>query len=344
MQGKGLGYLIGLGMVLGITTPAIADIEAGARKYEAGDYSGAIAEWLPYAAQNEPNALFNLGQAYRLGRGVNVDLAKSANFYERAANLGHISAKANLGTVLYFSPPPLQNKAKAIDWWSKAAEFNEPRALYMLGVLHFNGDEMPRDWPRAYALTKAASEAGVPEARDALREMEQFVSADDKTQALALNIGSSKTPAATDLAISTPPAPTPKGLPAASAPVDLAQVTQSRAKASPPQATLASTAPAAAKPAQAAPVAAATGTPTAAGDSAWRVQVGAFSSADRAASAWSQLQAASGQILASLKPVYQPAGAMTRLQIAGFQDKSAAQSTCARLQNQKQTCFVVKSD
>src|SRR3546814_14027710 len=44
---------------------------------------------------------------------------------------------------------------------TRSAARGEPRAQYVLGTAHFNGDLAAKDWPRAYALTKRASDAGL---------------------------------------------------------------------------------------------------------------------------------------------------------------------------------------
>lgn len=174
--------------LLSMEGSAYADVQAGVQKYLAGDYAGAIAEWEPFAAQEEPNALFNLGQVNRLGRGVPVNLKAAADFYKRAAKQGHIIAKANLGAIYYFSEAPLRNKAEAVKLWQDAAQAGEPRALFMLGVLLFNGEDLPRDWPRAYAYVKAANTAGIPEAPDILKEIESHITAEDRTKADAIQV------------------------------------------------------------------------------------------------------------------------------------------------------------
>ena len=48
-----------------------------------------------------PDASFNLAQAYRLGRGVPINLAAAKIWFERAANKGHIDAQATLGLMLF---------------------------------------------------------------------------------------------------------------------------------------------------------------------------------------------------------------------------------------------------
>ena len=105
----------------GVQSAATAVVD-GVRAYKNGDYQMAMEEWLPYAAMGDANALFNLGQMYRLGKGVPVDYEMAEYYYERAAEKGHTGAQGNLGTLYYFGKGPIHKDAKlAFDWWQKAA-------------------------------------------------------------------------------------------------------------------------------------------------------------------------------------------------------------------------------
>ncbi len=156
-------------VVLALATsasPARADFQAGAEAYARGDYQTAIDEWLPYAANGDPRALFNLGQMYRLGIGADTDLVKAEQYYRRAAGLGHVGAQANLGSVLYDRKPP-QGK-EAVTFWRQAARGGDAKAQFLVGVQYFNGDFVTRDYVQAHAWLSLAAKAGVREAADAL--------------------------------------------------------------------------------------------------------------------------------------------------------------------------------
>ena len=146
--------------------PARADFQAGAEAYSRGDYKAAVDEWLPYAANNDPRALFNLGQMHRLGIGVDKDLVKAEQYYRRAAELGHVGAQANLGSMLYDRTPPQATEAVAL--WRQAARGGDAKSQYLLGVQFFNGEFVTRDYVQAYAWLSLAATAGVREAVDAL--------------------------------------------------------------------------------------------------------------------------------------------------------------------------------
>ena len=48
-----------------------------------------------------PMPQFNLGQAYRLGRGVPIDLRMAKIWFEKAADSGHLDAQTTLGLLLF---------------------------------------------------------------------------------------------------------------------------------------------------------------------------------------------------------------------------------------------------
>src|SRR5512139_542301 len=147
--------------------PAGADVQPGGNAvktgvdaWQAGRYDDAVRAWLPLAERGDPDAQFNLGQAYKLGRGVPTDLKLAQGWYEKAAQQGHEQAQANLGLILF------QNGAReaAMPWIRKAADHGDPRAQYVLGTALFNGDVVAKDWPRAYALMTRAAARGLPQA------------------------------------------------------------------------------------------------------------------------------------------------------------------------------------
>src|SRR5690349_3566076 len=117
--------LIGL-----LATPASAQsVKAGIEAWQKADYSGAVAIWRPLADAGDADAQFNLGQAYRLGRGVPIDLSVAKVFFERAARTGHLDASTTLGLLLF------QNgeQAQGLKWLRQAADQGEPRALLVYG-------------------------------------------------------------------------------------------------------------------------------------------------------------------------------------------------------------------
>ena len=159
----------------------------GVRKYEAGDYAGAVAEWRPLAERGDADALFNLGQVYRLGRGVDVDLDRASGYYREAALRGHADAQGNLGTLYFFDRDADEaRRQEAVSWWLKAAERGNHRSQYMLGVLHWNGDHVAVDPVRGYAWMTLAAGSDLAEARAALDQMTPYLSREQTAEATTL--------------------------------------------------------------------------------------------------------------------------------------------------------------
>jgi TPR repeat protein len=280
-------------------------VKAGIEAWQRADYAAAVAIWRPLAEKGDADAAFNLGQAYRLGRGVPTNLGAAQSWFERAANKGHVDAQATLGLLLFQNG----NQPEGLKWLKAAAEQGEPRALLVYGTALFNGDSVAQDPILGYAYISRAAAQGLAPAKETLAQLDKLLPLEDRKKGLALAMAKAK-------------AAPPPGSKAA-------KVTKSAAK---PVKT------AEAKPAKSAPPAA---EPKAAPASApasgnWRIQLGAFSQRGSAEALYKKI--AGNGALAGRQPYYVPAGAVTRLQVGPFASRGAAQAACSAV---KQACFPV---
>ena len=165
-----------------LAAPALADVKQGVDAWQAGNYQAAVAEWRPLAIAGDADAQFNLGQAYKLGRGVPTDLNQAEAWYRRAAKQGHLQAEDNLGLVLFTA----NRREEAMPFITRSAARGEPRAQYVLGTAPFNGDLATEDWPRAYALTKRASDAGLAIASARLVQLDNLIPLEQRQRGLAM--------------------------------------------------------------------------------------------------------------------------------------------------------------
>jgi TPR repeat protein len=163
---------------------ASADVKTGVDAWSRGDYALAVHEWQGPAAAGDADALFNLGQAYRLGRGVPQDAAKAEEFYARAAAKGHLGAADTYGLMLFQDG----RREAALPYLKDAVRRGDPRAEYLLGIAHFNGDIVPKDWVRAYALVTLANEHNLPQAAAALAQMDKYIPIGQRQQAAGLAV------------------------------------------------------------------------------------------------------------------------------------------------------------
>jgi len=307
---------------------ASADVRAGIEAWRAGNYEAAIAEWRPLAERGDADAQFNMGQAFKLGRGVPLDQRQAQIWYERAARQGHQQAEANLGLILF------QNgeRERAMPWITRAAERGDPRAQYVLGTAHFNGDLVARDWPRAYALMRRAADQGLPQAASSISEMERHLSAEDRQRGvvLAQQMAANAPTATATAAPSTPP---PR--------VASAQPPVARAEVPPSVPVRAAPTPRPTPP-RAAPAPRVTPAPAPARTTSgrWRVQLGAFSQSGGAERQWRAIR---GRVsgLGALQPFLVRAGAVTRLQAGPLASRAEATRLCAAARSAGHDCIVV---
>jgi uncharacterized protein len=321
--------LLGLGAAaLLLAAPALADVKAGVDAWTAGDYTRAVVEWQGPAAEGDADALFNLAQAYRLGRGVEIDNARARKLYEQAASLGHVKAADNFGLMLFQEG----EQQRAMPFIRAAAERGDPRAQYVLGLSHFNADYAPRDWVRSYALMTLANGSGLPQAREALVQMDKFIPQAQRAQAQSLareleagakaqrsaELGAAElaTRPAVIAAVSQPaPVPMPVSAPKpASRPATVVPVAVAVAPAPKPAAMAA--------PRQ----------------GNWRVQLGAFGVPANADRMWNQLSG--NDALAGTRKTLVPSGKLTRLLASGFASEAEASRACAALKRVGHACVV----
>jgi uncharacterized protein len=298
------------------TGSASADVKAGVDAWQAGNFNAAVAAWRPLADRGDPDAQFNLGQAYKYGKGVPMDLRIAQGWYEKAAQQGHAQSQAILGLILFQGG----NRAAAMPWLRKGADHGDARAQYVLGTAMFNGDIVAKDWPRAYALMVRAADQGLAPARANLEQMNRFIPVEQRRQGIAI---AERMRGGGAMASAVPP---PQPRPAARPPVQ-----------APAQA---------ARPAPARPAAAASRAPVQAGGQAaaarggWRVQLGAYGNAANAGRQWASLKARVGAF-AGLQPAMVRAGAVTRLQAGPIASRAAADRICAAAKAAGSACFPV---
>ena len=280
-------------------TPVPAQsVKAGIEAWQKADYARAVEIWRPLAENGDADAEFNLGQAYRLGRGVKIDLGSAQTWLERAASQDHLDAQTTLGLLLFGNG----NQAEGAKWLKQAAEKGEPRALLIFGTALFNGDGVPQDRVLGYAYVSRAAAQGLEPAKSTLAQMDQVMPLPERQKGVAIAMQKAKSQAKITAAAKSAKAPPKKSA--------LKEV----ASAEPPK-----------QPARA--------------NGNWAVQLGAFSKRSSAEALFRKLS--SSPALEGKDPVYVPAGAVTRLQVAGFGSRSAAAAACASLAKSGQACFPV---
>lgn len=362
-----------------LATPALASVATGVTKWQAGDWRGAVTEWSAPAQRGDADAMFNMGQAYLLGRGVRQDRAAAADMFRRAAAKDHLGATASLGILLWQEG----KRTEALQHLRAAADRGELRAAYVLGVATFSGDSVPKNPALGFAYIARARDGGLPVAQQQAARFATMMTADERmrSEAAAQAMLSGK-PVSVALAGYQPQAePKPPVKVAASSRDDedsaeeavetvVAKPVAGKAARPAPAATATATvsakagkageklaaatgpkaddkAPAGkakADKAKAADKPETAGKATAASDEAdakgFRVQLGAYNNEQAAKSAWTTLVSQQAGLLKSLKPNYLAKGGLVRLQVGPFGDRDDARALCQKLSAAGRPCFV----
>lgn len=196
-------YLI-LVLCLLIFAPARADFNAGMAAYERGDFTTAMAEWLPLAEAGDAEAQYRVGRLYGRGEGVNEDKAEALVWYElaagqdhpvatsalglysergwgvpisqqeafehylRAAELGDSVSASIVGELLWFGTGVSEDKAKAVGWFRVAAEYGDPTSQNNLGVAYSEGSGVGQSDEEAFYWFQRSARQGNPLAQGML--------------------------------------------------------------------------------------------------------------------------------------------------------------------------------
>ncbi len=333
---RNIAHLLGI-MLVAASAPALADVKAGVDAWERGDFTKAINEWRGPADKGDADAQFNLGQAYKLGRGVPQDLGQAEKWYKKAADQGHLQANDNYGLILFQN----NRRKEALPYLQASSGRGEPRAQYVLGTGHFNGDFVEKDWIKAYALMTRASAQQLPQATSNLAQMDRFIPIEDRRRAIELagqmeqdekrvrtaQIGGFR-PVQSTGAVQT--AQLPPSQPALPDPVPApGPITPGVTYAPTPT------------PVPAAPVATPAPVRAVAGGD-WRVQLGAFSDENKAKTLWTKLEG-SVSALAGLQPYLVRAGGITRLQAGPFATQAQADSMCSSVKASGNDCITKRN-
>jgi TPR repeat protein len=164
------------------TAVAIADVKKGVTAWSAGDFVTAVKEWQDPAINGDVDAQYNLGQAYKFGRGVKQDDEKAQVWFGLAASQGHLQAITNYGLMLFKN----NKRQEAMPFLEKSAERGDPRSQYIVGTAYFNGELVRKDYVKAFALMSLAAESKMPQALKSLQSMQTFLPEEEQNKATAL--------------------------------------------------------------------------------------------------------------------------------------------------------------
>jgi len=117
-------------------------------------------------AENEPmteeETQYRLGLNYIYGTNVIKDTSKAAECFQKAADLGYLPARRELGILLASGDGVDVDMEKAVEYLSEAADQLDPSALYHLGLMYELGIGVPKDLQKCVRMLAYAAEMGFP--------------------------------------------------------------------------------------------------------------------------------------------------------------------------------------
>lgn len=104
-------------------------------------------------AQNgDAEAQYIIGLMYKDGKGVQKDIKKAAEWFEKAAAQGNADSQNHIGIMYYLGYGVQKDIKKAIEWFEKAAVQGHSNAQFNLGVMYVLGHgvrqniSMAKEW------------------------------------------------------------------------------------------------------------------------------------------------------------------------------------------------------
>ncbi len=327
---------------VGILSPAaIASVKDGVDAWSRGEYDVAVKEWRPEALNGDADAQFNLGQAYKLGRGVDANLDTALDWYRKATDQGHLQAGDSYGHLLHYQG----RVPESISYLEQSSKRGEPRSQYLFATELFNGTNVKKDWVRAYALMTRSSSSGLAPASRSLAQMDRFIPLNQRQEGITLagrleqEEKSIKAQQLAGFNLDTTPATSvakPVTLPPSQIPTNTSNVGIASNEPGAPFLSNPTPKPIAPTPAPVRAVSSAPQQVSSGGN--FRIQLGAFGKQSSAENLWTRLEGRVSE-LKSLQPYLIPAGNVTRLQAGSFATRAQANQICSKIKATGQSCF-----
>lgn len=162
--------------VLALADGARADMVAGLRAYQDGDYATAYDEFS--ASADQPEAQYNLGLLYYFGLGTAQSFAAAREAFTSAALADFSDAQFMLGAMHERGEGSARNLALAQLWYELAAERGHVEAQYRAGVLGASADALAGQI-RGLVWVMLASVNGHRNAQAEIAALTQGLSAED---------------------------------------------------------------------------------------------------------------------------------------------------------------------
>ncbi|MBR2672808.1 MAG: SEL1-like repeat protein [Oscillospiraceae bacterium] len=105
-----------------------------------------------------PDTQFELAQHYFKGTGTKQDYARALEWYTKAAEQGHAGAMFKVGQCFYKGLGTDEDRAEALKWYEKAGDSGHSQAAFAAGQMYYTGDGTDKDIYKAKAWLEESRE------------------------------------------------------------------------------------------------------------------------------------------------------------------------------------------
>ena len=186
-RSAGRALLVVLILAIACVAPARADLDAGKRAYDAGEFVTALRELTPLAEGGNAEAQVLLGLMYLRGDGVPKDAGVALKWYMAAAEQGNAEGQANLGSMYLMGKGVPRDVSRALKLWKLSANQGNAGAQVSLGLVYRNSRVLPHDFVQSYMWFDLAALGGDSLAARQRDDLRRLMSPDQirKAQTLA---------------------------------------------------------------------------------------------------------------------------------------------------------------
>lgn len=155
----------------------------GKEAYQSGDFAEAEKIWLELANKGDAQSQFFLGVLYDQGSDtVAKDDKAASRWFDAAARQGHVNAQFNLGNAYKRGRGVPQSEEQAVVWWQQAADLGSPNAQFNLAIQYYQGLGIEKNWDKAVEYFNKAARNGHVKARELIDNKQVPLLADPQAQ------------------------------------------------------------------------------------------------------------------------------------------------------------------
>ncbi len=168
--------------------------QSACRSLKRRRYKEAHTKLRELAKKEHAKSLTVMGLLYERGLGVEQDLEKAFDCYQKAASKGLPEAESRMGHLVLHHGHKLKDKSQRPDeWLLKAAQHGVTEAQATLGRLYYEGNHLPINHSEAVRWLRQAADHGHVEAQEMLSKVPALKQINDHFQQAGSQYGTSLT-------------------------------------------------------------------------------------------------------------------------------------------------------